>query len=495
MSRRHLLPALLLGLVVTAVTTARGASIELAKKLYEQASPSLVAVKYTWESEMGRRELIGAGVVVREDGLVMSPMSVFDQRIPDEQMKEFTVVIAHEDRDAEELEADFLGRDERCNVAFLMPKAVQSKVAKRAGAGAAPGGAEGAGAGEAVQASASTRTWKPIKFEEAPVQIGQPIYSVGMLPEMANYKPYFMESAVAATLRGETPQVLVNGGLAAVGAPVFNGDGKAIGVVAWQPGQTVFLNDPTNPLSGVTVPPKFFVPTRDFALGLSDPPKSGEPQKLPWMGVPQLTGVNKDVAELRGLANKPAIEIGEVIPNTPAEKGGLKQGMIIVKINGEPLERGDEPEELPQIMRRKLLRMKVGDTVTFTVMTGKDQPTQDIKVTLEEQPRRQNTAKRWYAEDLGFSARETVFMDLYQRRLQPDAKGVLVSFIRPQSAAQAGELRREDLITELNREPVTDLEQFKTAYQEFRKSKPREAVVMVVQREGNTKVIRIEPPQ
>ena len=487
MSRPYLLPAFILALALAAVQPARGASVELAKKLYEQASPSLVAVKYTWESELGRRELIGAGVVVREDGLVMSPMSVFDQRIPDEQMKEFTVIVAHEDRDAEELEADFLGRDERCNVAFLMPKAVQSKVAKGGGAAAA--------AGEATQASASTRSWKPIKFEEAAVQVGQPVYSVGMLPEMANYKPYFMESAVAATLRGETPQVLVNGGLAAVGSPVFNGDGKAIGVVAWQPGQTVFLNDPSNPLAGVTIPPRFFVPTRDFAMGLSDPPKAGEPQKLPWMGVPQLTGVNKDVAEVLGLTNKPAIEIGEVIPNTPAEKGGLKQGMIIVKMNGEPLERGDEPEELPQILRRKLLRMKVGDAVTFTVVTGKDQPTQDIKVTLEEQPRRQNMAKRWFAEDLGFSARETVFMDLYQRRLQPDAKGVIVSLIRPQSAAQAGELRREDLITELNREPVTDLEQFKNAYQEFRKAKPREAVVMVVQREGNTKVIRIEPPQ
>jgi serine protease Do len=465
--------------LAVAPAPARGASTETAKKLYEQASPSLVAVKYTWESELGRRELIGAGVVVREDGLVMSPLSVFDMRIPDEQMKEFTIVIAHEDRDAEELEADFLGRDERCNVAFLKPKAQQSKPA-----------AAGAGSGES-----QSRNWKPIKFEEAGVQVGEAVYSVGMLPEMANYKPYFMESAVAATLRGETPQVLVNGGLAAVGSPVFTGEGKAIGVVAWQPGQSVFLNDPNESLRGVTIPPKFFVPTRDFALSLSDPPKAGEPQKLPWVGVPAMTGLNKDVAEVLGLTNKPAIEIGEVIPNTPAEKAGLKQGMIIVKMNGEPLERGDEPDELPQIFRRKLMRMKVGDTVTFTVVTGKDQPTQDIKVTLEEQPRRENTAKRWYAEDLGFSAREAVFMDTYARHLPADAKGVVVSLIRPQSAAAAGELRRDDLITELNREPVNDLEQFKKAYQEFRKAKPREAVVMVVQRKGNTKVIRIEPPQ
>jgi S1-C subfamily serine protease len=476
---RMILALLVLAVVAGAAPSpAPGASTELAKKLYEQASPSLVAVKYTWESELGRRELVGPGVVVSEDGLVMVPLSVFDMRIPDEQLKEFLLVVAHEDRDAEEIEAQLLGRDERTNLAFLKPKADPGSKSE-----------------SESKSESKSRSWKPIKFEEDPVQVGQPVYSVGILPEMANYKPYFMEAAVAATLRGETPQVLVNGGLAAVGSPVFNADGKAIGVVAWQPGQPVFLNDPSNPLNAVTLPPKFYVPTRDFALALSDPPKAGEPQKLPWIGVPQLTGVNKDVAEVLGLTNKPAIEIGEVIPNTPAEKAGLKQGMIIVKMNGEPLERGDEPEELPQILRRKLLRMKVGDPVTFTVMTGKDQPTQDIKVTLEEQPRRQNTARRWFAEDLGFSVRESVFLDTYQRRLPPDAKGVIVSLIRPQSAAQAGELRREDLITELNREPVTDLDQFRKSYEEFRKAKPREAVVMVVQREGNTKVIRIEPPQ
>ena len=458
-------------------------SPDVAEKLYAQASPSLVAVKYTWESELGRRELIGSGVVVSEDGLVVAPMAVFDQRIPDEQMKEFTVIVAHEDRDAEELEADFYGRDERAGIAFLKPKAEQPK--------------SGGGGGDAA-ASQAPRKWKPIKFEEVPVQIGQPVFSVGILPEMANYKPYFMEAAVAAKLRGETPQVLVNGGLASVGSPVFGADGKAIGMVAWQPGQPVFLNNDQqsgNPLAAIMLPPKFYIPSRDFTASLADPPKPGEPLKLPWIGVPQLTGLNKDVAEVLGLANQPAIEIGEVIPNTPADKAGLKQGMIIVKMNGEPLERGDEPEELPMILRRKLLRMKVGQPVTFTVVTGKDQPKQEIKITLEEQPKRQNTAKRWFADDLGFSVREMVFMDTYQRKLAPDAKGVVVALLRPQSSAQAGDLRREDLITELNREPVTDLEQFKKAYQEFRKEKPREAVVMVVQREGNTKVIRLEPPQ
>jgi S1-C subfamily serine protease len=139
--------------------------------------------------------------------------------------------------------------------------------------------------------------------------------------------------------------------------------------------------------------------------------------------------------------------------------------------------------------------MKVGQKIRFGVLRKKGEPLEEISVTTEEMPKRANTAKRWYAEDLGFSAREVVFTDTYVRRLPRDAKGVIVAMLRPQSAAQSGGLKMNDLITELNREPVENVESFKKSYESFRKSKPKEAVVMVVLREGNTQTIRIEPPQ
>lgn len=466
MTKRTVLPCLFLWLSIAAAARAALAPEE-AQKLYDRTAPSLVAVKYTWENELGRRELIGPGVVVSGEGLVMAPLPVFNLFIPDDQMKDFTIVVAHEDRDAEEIDAEFCGRDERTNLAFLKAK----------------------------RKDGQTREWKPVKFEEAPAGIGQPVYSVGMLSESSNYKPYFMEGAVAAQLRAEIPEVLVNGGLAAVGSPVFNADGKAVGVVTWQPGQTVFLNDPNNPLNAVIQPPRFYVPTREFELSLGDPPRPGEPQRLPWMGVTQMSGLGRDVAEAYGLANQPAVQVGDVIPDGPGAKGGLKSGDIIVKLNGKPLERGDEPDVLPAILRRQVMRMKVGDAITLSVMRERDKPLQDVKVTLDEMPKRQNMAKRWFAEDLGFSVREMVFMDTYEKRVPPDTKGVVVSLIRPQSAAATGDLRNDDLVTELNRTAVTDLAQFQKAYQDFRKASPHEAVVMVVQRRGNTKVIRIEPPQ
>ncbi len=466
-----LLAAALLGLfgIVTGPTMA-AVSSDVAQKLYEQTTPSLVVVKYTWANELDRRELSGAGVVVNEDGLIMSTISVFNPLIPDEQMKDFKILIPNQDKEPEEIEAVFQGRDERTSLAFLRPK-------------------EGG------------RKWKPLKFEEVPVKIGETVISIGMLPEVASYKTYLMESNISATLRGEVPQVLVQGGgLAALGSPVFNVKGKAIGLVGTQSGTNVWLNDTNNALAAINNPPKFYTPTRDFAQSLQDPPAAGAPMPLPWMGIPQMSGLNKDVAEVYNLTNQPAIQVGEVLPDTPAAKAGLKQGDIIVKVNGEPLERGDEASELPGILRRKILRMKKGEDVTLSILRKKGDPLQEIKVTLEQQPPQANTAKRFYADDLGFSVRDTVFVDRYSRHLAPDAKGVLVALVRPQSSAQSGGLTgngstRSDIVLQLNGQPVESVQQFETLYKAARKDKPREAVVLVVNRAGREDTVRIEPPQ
>jgi S1-C subfamily serine protease len=469
MSHRLVLVTLAMCSLIFARPAPADVGPEAAQALYERVTPSLVGVKFTWESEVGRRELSGAGTVVRDDGLIVCQLAVFDMRIPDDQLKEFKIVVPDPaGGDPTELDARLHGRDERYNLAFLQP----------------------------TDPSADGRKWQPVTFEDVPVRVGETVMSVGLLPEAAGYKTYFAEAAVSVALRGETPQVLVQGGaLTGVGSPVFNSEGKAIGVVNFQPGTTPFLNDPQNALASINNPPRFFLPARDFLPALAEPPQEGKPVAMPWIGVPQLTGLTKDVAEVFDLVNQPAIQVGEVIPNTPAAEAGLKRGDIIVKLNDQPLERGDEPDELPQIFRRRMMRMKVGESVKLGVLRAKGEPLQDITITTAEMPPRPNTAKRWYAEDLGFSAREVVFTDTYSRRLPADAKGVVVALIRPQSAAQTGGLQMNDMVTELNRQPVTDLASFQKAYESFRADKPKEAVVMVVLREGNTQTIRIEPPQ
>ena len=448
-------------------TSAASATVapEVAQQLYGRVSPSLVVVQYVFQNPLGRMELSGAGIVVSEDGLVMASITLFPTQFPDDEMKDFKILVPRDDGEPTELDAVFQGRDERTNLAFLKTKEPQH--------------------------------WKAIQFQEQKVNIGEPILSIGMLPKGANYKTYFVEGAVSALLRGEIPQVLVTGGgLAAMGAPAFTSDGKAIGLVGPN-GTSPLLNDTrgNTELQMVMNPPRYYIPSRDFMLGIQDPPTPEKPIKLPWIGVSEMNGVTKDLAEVLGLGNQPAIQIGDVIPNAPAEKAGIKAGDIIVKLNGKPLERGDQPVELPLILSHGLRRMKPGEKVTLSIMREKDQPLKDVELTLGEQPEGANLAKRFFADDLGFESRSLVFTDIYGLKLRPDQKGVIVSLLRPQSAAQTGGLHMQDVITKLDSEPVTGVEQFKKVYEALRKEKPKDAIVLEVHRGDRENTVRIEPPQ
>lgn len=433
-----------------------------AQRIYEHAAESLVVVQYTWESELGRREVAGPGIIVSEDGTVMTSLSLVDLRIPDEQMKDFKIIVPRMDADNEELDAEFLGRDERSDVAFVRAK--------------------------------EKRQWKPLEFVDRPLVVGDRLWSVGILPKIAGYKAYIVDSRVSALLRGEFPQVLAGSGLASMGSPVFNAAGEAVGLVTLQAEQPILLNDPKTGLTPVSRPPVMFIAARALTRSLASPPQ-GEPLKLPWIGVMQMVGLEKEVAEYFGLEGQTAVQIGDTIPGGPAHRAGIRPGQIITRVNGEPIQRGDQPEELPMILRRQLLHMPPGETITLTMLDPRTRKTEDVRLTLEERPGQPNAAPRFFAEDLGFSVREMVFVDAYARKLEPGATGVLVALVRPQSAAQTARLEANDMIVELNGQDIKSLEEFTTQYKRFRQEHPNDAVVLVVLREGKNQTIRIEPPQ
>ena len=127
------------------------------RRMYDLVKPSLVAVKYTWASELGSRELTAAGVVVSDDGLVAFPIGIVTPMlVPDDQMQKFKIVVPSDTTDETEIDATFQGRDERTGLAFVRPD--------------------------------SPRKWKPVQFVDSPPQTGETLYSVGMLPKGAGYK-------------------------------------------------------------------------------------------------------------------------------------------------------------------------------------------------------------------------------------------------------------------------------------------------------------------
>ena len=85
--------------------------------------------------------------------------------------------------------------------------------------------------------------------------------------------------------------------------------------------------------------------------------------------------------------------------------------------------------------------------------------------------------------------------DKYARHLADDATGVIVAVLRPQGSAESGGLHNGDMIQRLNGEVVTNVDDFQKSYEQLRKDKPKQSVVLVVLREGHDNTVRIEPPQ
>src|SRR4051794_12054924 len=102
---------LVLTLLVALQVCAADVDPKSARALYDRVSPSLVVIRYTYDGEMGRRDIDGTGVVVSDDGLAICSSSLTPQTLPEEQLKDFKIVIPGEDET--ELDATFLGRDER----------------------------------------------------------------------------------------------------------------------------------------------------------------------------------------------------------------------------------------------------------------------------------------------------------------------------------------------------------------------------------------------
>jgi len=466
MKSMNRLMAFVVTMILITGSAARADEAANIRKIFDLVKPSLVAVKYTWTNELGSQELTSAGVIVSEDGLVAFPITIVTPLlVPNDQMQRFKIIIPSDTGDETEIDATFQGRDERTSLAFVRPD--------------------------------SPENWQAIKFEDLWPQTGDPLYSVGLLPKGAGYKAMITEAVMSTRLRGPVPQMLVSGQLAGVGSIVLDAQGRALGMVHARSIGDALLDNPENPedLPMVFNPPRLYIPAGDFLPGIENPPSADKPIIIPWIGC-EMKGLEKEDAEYFGLKDVPSVQVDDVIPDSPAAKAGLSKLDVITQIDGKPIERGDLPEELPDIVVRKIQRMNVGDKVTFTVIHDKGDTPKQVTLTLEPRPKEPQEAKRYYARDLGFVVREITFVDTYRRHAAASTTGVVVAQLRPQAAAQAARLEPQDLITQMNGKPVLSLDEFKKDYQDSRRDRPMDPLVLEVTKlDGKQQTINIQPPQ
>jgi serine protease Do len=200
-----------------------------------------------------------------------------------------------------------------------------------------------------------------------------------------------------------------------------------------------------------------------------------------WLGV-MIQKVTPQIAESLGLEEPKGALVADVVKDGPAEAAGLKQGDVIVEFDGKPVA---DSAELPLLVART----PVGKTVKVRVIRDKTTETFSIKIAelKEEETAQAGTGK---AEDLGLTV-QTLTPDLAENLgLDRGLKGVVVTQVEPGGPAGEAGLRRGDVILEVQKRQVKDVEAYKRELKAVGKGK---SVLFLVRRGDNTIYLAVKP--
>jgi serine protease Do len=180
--------------------------------------------------------------------------------------------------------------------------------------------------------------------------------------------------------------------------------------------------------------------------------------------------------EIRGLKEDmeyhdavPGVEdgviVGGVSPNGPAAKSDLKAGDIITAVDGTAVRSARE-------LKEQIAYKKVGQTVTMDVARPNGNKVDRVKVKVkteaipnqdaEKGSKRGNTSGEGETSSYGLTVKSLTSELADQYNIEVD-KGVIVTAVDQDSVAERKGIRPGDVITEVNRQTVTNVKTFRDA--------------------------------
>ncbi|PXX90471.1 serine peptidase [Marinobacter vulgaris] len=382
------------------------------------------------------RQSMGSGFIVSSDGYVLTNNHVVEGA--DE------IIVRLNDR--RELPAKLVGTDPRSDMAVLKIENGDDLPVVRVGR------SKDLQVGEWVLAIGS-----PFGFDYT-VTAGI-VSALGRSLPSENYVP-FIQTDVA-----------INPGNS--GGPLFNLDGEVVGI-----------NSQIYTRSGGFMGVSFAIPIDD-AMNVFRQLRDDGSVSRGWLGV-LIQEVNRDLAESFGLKRPRGALIAEVMSGSPAEKAGLKAGDIVLEYEGEDVTLSSD---LPPMVGRT----PIGETASLDVLREGKQISLDVEIgKLPEEGQERASA----TPDNGSGGPSSAPLGMTVEPLPEDVKssldiseGVLVSDVAQGPAMTAG-IRPQDVITELNRRPISSVKDFREAVA----SLPEDSAVSVrVVRQGRAIYLVMKP--
>jgi serine protease Do len=196
-----------------------------------------------------------------------------------------------------------------------------------------------------------------------------------------------------------------------------------------------------------------------------------------WIGV-GIQNLTEDLARSFNYADTQGALVGQIEPDSPADKAGLKQGDIIVKV-------GDSKIKDINQLRNLVASFSPGDKVDIDLVRSGRKETVTVKV--GELPAQSGEMKQPEEPDadLGLSV-EDLTPELSRRLGGKTAAGVIVRAVRPGGVGARAGLQPRDIITKVGDKKVSSADDF---YDAVKHADLKKGLRLVVVTEGMERFI------
>ena len=196
-----------------------------------------------------------------------------------------------------------------------------------------------------------------------------------------------------------------------------------------------------------------------------------------WLGI-QLQEVTTEIAAALGLKETGGVLVSEVLAGTPAAKSGLESGDVILGLGGQDV-------RSPNDLSRRVASYAPGERVDVRI--SRDGKVRNLNVTLgqreedgatdADEPANDNNS---VMSDLGLRVTELNDILRQQFRVPDDVDGVIVTGVRPGSAAEDANLRPGVVILQVDGEEVSSGDELRDKIENARDD-DKEAVLLRMQ--------------